>query len=163
MITYKHCNWASSWDYGTYHIGDQRRLRRACASAQSRQSLPCSHTWSMEVVEERSDRKSDILCHWIAAHARLKNEFTEDEKYYNLMTWLNYSLCVHKDIPQCPAKCKLLLLRYICSRRMPKYLQTGVFVKKKWTRHLHKLIKLAASKTAKMVIAVICWLIVIWV
>ena len=28
--------WARSWDYGTYHIGDQRRLR-------------CSHTWSMEV------------------------------------------------------------------------------------------------------------------
>ena len=25
--------WASSWDYGTYHIGDQRRLRRACATA----------------------------------------------------------------------------------------------------------------------------------
>ena len=24
--------WASPWDYGTYHIGDQRRLRRACAS-----------------------------------------------------------------------------------------------------------------------------------
>ena len=24
----------------------------------------------------------------MAAHARLKNEFTEDEKYYNLMTWL---------------------------------------------------------------------------
>ena len=23
---------AGSWDYGTYHIGDQRRLRRACAS-----------------------------------------------------------------------------------------------------------------------------------
>ena len=34
--------WASSWDYGTYRIGDQRRLRRACASAQSRQSLRCS-------------------------------------------------------------------------------------------------------------------------
>ena len=29
--------WASSWDYGTYHIGDQRRLRRAFASAQSDQ------------------------------------------------------------------------------------------------------------------------------
>ena len=27
-------NWASSWDYGTYHIGDQRRLRRTCASGQ---------------------------------------------------------------------------------------------------------------------------------
>ena len=30
--------------YGTYHIGDQRGLRRACTSAQSRQSLRCSHT-----------------------------------------------------------------------------------------------------------------------
>ena len=52
-------NWASSLDYGTYHIGDQRRLRRACASAQSHQSLRCSHTWSME-VDEGSDQKSDI-------------------------------------------------------------------------------------------------------
>ena len=43
--------WDSSWDYGTYHIGDQRRLRRALASVQSRQSLCCSRsqTWSMEV------------------------------------------------------------------------------------------------------------------
>ena len=24
----------------------------------------------------------------MAAHARLKNEFTEDEKYHNLMSWL---------------------------------------------------------------------------
>ena len=37
--------WASSWDYGTYHIGDQRRLRWACASALSRQSLPFAHMW----------------------------------------------------------------------------------------------------------------------
>ena len=27
----------------------------------------------------------------MAAHARLKNEFTEDEKYHNHMTWLNWS------------------------------------------------------------------------
>ena len=26
-------NESSSWDYGTYHIGDQQRLRRACASS----------------------------------------------------------------------------------------------------------------------------------
>ena len=32
-------NWASSWDYGTYHIGDQGRLRQACTYVQSRQSL----------------------------------------------------------------------------------------------------------------------------
>ena len=50
---------AGSYDYGSYHIGDQRRLRRACASAQSHQSLRCSETWSME-VDERSDQKSDI-------------------------------------------------------------------------------------------------------
>ena len=40
-----------SLDHGSYHIGDQRRLRRACASAQSRLSHRCSHTLSMEVDE----------------------------------------------------------------------------------------------------------------
>ena len=28
----------------------------------------------------------------MAAHAHLKNEFTGDEKYYNLMGWLKYPL-----------------------------------------------------------------------
>ena len=47
-------------DYGSYryHIGDQRSLRRACGSAQSHQSLRCSHTWSME-EDEGSNQKSD--------------------------------------------------------------------------------------------------------
>ena len=58
-FTVKRFNWASSWDYGTYHIGNQWRLRRACASAQTCQSLCCSHTWGME-VDEGSDQKSDI-------------------------------------------------------------------------------------------------------
>ena len=77
----------SSWDYDSYHIGDQRRLRRACASAQSRQSFHCSHTGSME-VDEGSDKKSDIFPHWMAALVRLKNDFTEDEKNHNLVSWL---------------------------------------------------------------------------
>ena len=47
---------SSSWDYGTYHKGDQQRLRQAWTSAQSRQSLRCSHTWSRE-VDEGSDQK----------------------------------------------------------------------------------------------------------
>ena len=38
--------WANTWDFGTYRICEQRRLRRDCASAQSRQSLLCSYTWS---------------------------------------------------------------------------------------------------------------------
>ena len=51
LVNFKVSNWASSWDYGTYRIGDQRRLRRACAFAQSHLSLHCSHTWTMEVDE----------------------------------------------------------------------------------------------------------------
>ena len=39
-------------------------------------------------VDEGFDQKSNIYPHWMAGHARLKNEFTEDEKYHNLMTWL---------------------------------------------------------------------------
>ena len=31
-------------------------------------------------VDEGSDQKSDIMLHWMAAHVRLKEEFTEDEK-----------------------------------------------------------------------------------
>ena len=41
-------------------------------------------------VGEGSDQKSDIQPHWMAADARLKNEFTEDEKCRNLMSWLIY-------------------------------------------------------------------------
>ena len=52
-------NWASSWDYGTYHIGDQGMLSRSCAVSPSRQSLRCSHKLSME-VDEGSDQQSDI-------------------------------------------------------------------------------------------------------
>ena len=44
------------WDYDTYRIGKQRRLIRDCASAQSCQSLCCSHTLSME-VDVGSDQK----------------------------------------------------------------------------------------------------------
>ena len=41
-------------------------------------------------VDKGSDQKSDIQPHWMAGHARLKNEFTEDEKCHNLMRWLKY-------------------------------------------------------------------------
>ena len=44
-------NWASSWDYGTYHI--------ATSEGSGGQSLRCSRTWSME-VDEGSNQKSDI-------------------------------------------------------------------------------------------------------
>ena len=41
-------------------------------------------------VDKGSNQKSDILPHWMAAHARLKNEFKEDEKCHYLISWLNY-------------------------------------------------------------------------
>ena len=71
---------ASSWDYGTYHIGDEQRLGepahlrywRACTSAVSPEpslfAVLCLHTWSIE-VDERSDQTSSPtgwlpMCVW---------------------------------------------------------------------------------------------------
>ena len=62
MIQCKKIKWASSWDYATYRIGDQRRLRRACASAQSRQSLRCSHTWTTKLDEGSESSPTVRLC-----------------------------------------------------------------------------------------------------
>ena len=39
-------------------------------------------------VDEGSDQNSGIYSHWMAAHARLKHEFTEDEKCNNFIKWL---------------------------------------------------------------------------
>ena len=69
--------------------------RPAKASAQSHQSLRCSHTWSMKVDEE-SDEKSDISPHWKAVHERLKNEFTEDETYH--ISWDSSYHCTEEKI-----------------------------------------------------------------
>ena len=53
-------NGASSCEKGTYRIYEQRRLRRACASVQSHQSLGCSLTQYRE-LEEASDKKGGNL------------------------------------------------------------------------------------------------------
>ena len=51
-------NWAESSDFGTYRLCEQRRFRRACASAQSRQNLRCSLIQAVS-QEDPSDRKPD--------------------------------------------------------------------------------------------------------
>ena len=55
----------------------------------------------------------------MAVHACLKNEFTEDEKYHNLMTWLNYTmkvLSIRTDRSKWKVQNKIkLLLRKICN------------------------------------------------
>ena len=55
------CNqfiWAASSEFGIYRLCEQRRFRRACASAQSRQNLRCSLIQAVS-QEEPSDRKPD--------------------------------------------------------------------------------------------------------
>ena len=43
ILNTKASNQANSSEFGTHRIGVQRRLRRACANAQSRQDLHCSY------------------------------------------------------------------------------------------------------------------------
>ena len=51
-------NGTASSEFGTYRLCEQRRFRRACASAQSRQNLRCSPIQAVS-QEEPSDRKPD--------------------------------------------------------------------------------------------------------
>ena len=50
--------WTASSEFGTYHLCEQRGLRRACAFAQSRQNFRCSLIQAVS-EEEPSDRKPD--------------------------------------------------------------------------------------------------------
>ena len=51
-------SWTASSEFGTYRLCEQRRFRRACASAQSRQNLRCSLIQAVS-QEDPSDRKPD--------------------------------------------------------------------------------------------------------
>ena len=71
--------WAAPSEFGTYRLCEQRRFRRACASAQSRQNLRCSLIQAVN-QEEPSDRKPDPWPLWMAGHAQLKFVVTECSK-----------------------------------------------------------------------------------
>ena len=71
--------WAASSKFGTYRLCEQRRFRRACISAQSRQNLRCSLIQAVS-QEEPSDRKPDPWPLWITGHAQLKFVMTECSK-----------------------------------------------------------------------------------
>ena len=71
--------WAASSKFGTYRLCEQRRFRRACASAQSRQNLRCSPIQAVS-QDEPSDRKPDPWSLWMAGHAQLKFAMTECSK-----------------------------------------------------------------------------------
>ena len=83
------CRWTASSEFGTYRLCEQRRFRRACASAQSRQNL----RWSLiQAVnqEELSDRKPDPWPLRMPGHAQLKFVMTECSKTQIRLTGLRY-------------------------------------------------------------------------
>ena len=81
--------WTASSEFGTYSLCEQRRFRRACASAQSRQNLRCSLIQAV-CQEEPSDRKPDPWPLWMAGHAQLKFVMTECSKTQIRLTGLIY-------------------------------------------------------------------------
>ena len=91
--TDRRARWTASSEFGTYSLCEQRRFRRACASAQSRQNLHCSLIQAVS-EEEPSDRKADPWPLWMAGHAQLKFVMTECSKTQIRLTRLRWaSLC----------------------------------------------------------------------
>ena len=81
--------WTASSEFGTYRLCEQRRFRRACSSAQSRQNLRCSLIQAVS-QEEPSDRKPDLWPLWMAGHAQLKFVMTECSETQIRLTGLIY-------------------------------------------------------------------------
>ena len=73
-------NWAASSEIGTYRLCEQRRFRRACASAQSRQNLRCSLIQAVS-QEEPSDRSLAPLNGWACAVKICHDGMLEDTNW----------------------------------------------------------------------------------
>ena len=84
----QHISWTASSEFGTYRVCEQRRFRRACASAQSRQNLRCTLIQAVS-QEEPSDRKPEPWPLWMAGHAQLKFVMTECSKTKIRLTGLS--------------------------------------------------------------------------
>ena len=91
--SFGHTKWTASSEFGTFRLCEQRRFRRACASAQTRQNLRCSLIRAVS-QEEPSDRKPDPWTLWMAGHAQLKFVMTECSKTQIRLTGLKYSMVI---------------------------------------------------------------------
>ena len=100
--------WTASSEFGTYCLCEQRRFRRACASAQSRQNLRCSLIQAVS-QEEPSDRKPDPWPLWMAGHAQLKFVMTECSKTQIRLTGLIYLIDHYCDYSPIPVNMKLIV------------------------------------------------------
>ena len=115
--------WTASSEFGTYRICEQRRFRRACASAQSRQNHRCSLIQAVS-QEEPSDRKLDPWPLWMAGHAQLKFVMTECSKTQIRLTgliWHYFSEYGFLDQDQNSGCCRILIVSSFCLN--PKKLQ----------------------------------------
>ena len=88
-------SWTASSEFGTYRLCEQRRFRRACASAESRQNLRCSLIQAVS-QEEPSARKPDPWPLWMAGHAQLTFVMTECSKTQIRLTGPSLSHVVSK-------------------------------------------------------------------
>ena len=79
--------WTGSSEFGTYRLCEQRRFRRACASAQSRQNHRCSLIQAVS-QEEPSDRMPDHWPLWMAGDAQLTFVMAECSKTLIRLTGL---------------------------------------------------------------------------
>ena len=89
---------------------EQRRFRRACASAQSRQNLRYSLIQAVS-QEGPSDRKPDPWPRWMAGHVQLKFVITECSKtQIRLMRPRLYLSCKIESYTECLSELIRLLL-----------------------------------------------------
>ena len=81
--------WASSWDYGTYHTGDQRRLRQACAVSPE----PSLFAYIKYGSRRRVRLKVRLLAPLDGCTGAFKEWVCGRRKNHNLMRWLLYVFC----------------------------------------------------------------------
>ena len=106
----------ASSEFGTYRLCEQRRFRRACASAQSRQNLRCSLIQAV-CQEEPSDRKPDPWPLWMAGHAQLKFVMMECSKtQIRLAGLLHQGICTkNRAFSWADLSVNLMYLYVFCS------------------------------------------------
>ena len=96
-----------------YHLCEQRRFRRACASMQSGQNLRCSLIQAVS-QEEPSDRKPDTWPLWMTGHAQLKFVMTECSKTQIRLTGLILLAMLTPLLGQCLKQREVTSANHTC-------------------------------------------------
>ena len=126
--------WTASSEFGTYCLCEQRRFRRACASAQSRQNLRCSLIQPVS-QEEPSDRKPVPWPLWMAGHAQLKFVMTECSKTQIRLTGLKWFLI--RDCVQYSTAILTMMVCLCCLCWGFAAQSAAKVLSSRWVTHLH--------------------------